>query len=128
MADNNKIKVLVVEDVALAAKMNKITLEDLNCDVTVATTGADAISKFKSYQFDLVFMDLGLPDLDGVSVCKKIRALKKFKKRIPIVALTAHTSEALRQHILENTCLDGFLSKPLTKDKAQDIIQRFVIT
>lgn len=121
------IKVLLVEDVALAAKMSEIVLSKLGCNITVAMTGMEAVSKFKEDYFDVVFMDLGLPDIDGLTATENIRKFEKEndRKQIPIVALTAHTSNGCRQSTLK-AGMNDFLSKPLTENNAREIINRYV--
>ena len=74
-----------------AAIAVKVGLKSLNCIVEVADTGLGALEKIQSNNYDLIFMDIGLPDIDGLEVTKKIRALQDVKKaNTPIVALTGH--------------------------------------
>ena len=122
-----KIKVLVIEDIALIAKINKITLAKLGCEVTIAMTGEDAVIQFKKQQFDIIFMDLGLPDMDGLSITETIRQLEKVNHTCytPIVALTAHTSDIFQQNSVASG-MDNCLSKPLTEEKAREAIDHYV--
>jgi CheY-like chemotaxis protein len=114
--------ILVVEDVPLIAKVHDILLSNLKCVVTIAKTGAEAIAAYKQQSFDLVFMDLGLPDMDGVTVVKELREWEKTKQQYtPIVALTAHISDELRERALQ-AGMDDFFSKPLTSQIATKIL------
>jgi CheY-like chemotaxis protein len=121
------IKVLVVEDIALAAKMSQMILERLGCQIFFAMTGNEAIAKFQQHQFDLVFMDLGLPDIDGLTATQEIRQFEKESnhKQTPIIALTAHTDDEYRQSAMQSG-MNDFLSKPLTADNARKMLESYV--
>ena len=83
--------VLVVEDNKVAAVAVSLELKSLNCTVEIAKNGAEALEKTESNTDDLILMDIGLPDIDGIEVTKKIRALSDARKsRVPIVAWTGH--------------------------------------
>ncbi len=117
-------KILVVEDHSLAQKMVVMTLKAVGSnDVDVANNGTEAFNQFQEKHYDLIFMDLGLPDIDGYTVTKKIRDLEKQKLRAPvtIVALTAHIEEKCKNNAL-NSGMDNFLSKPISLEQARDII------
>jgi len=117
---------LLVEDNKLAQKMAVIALKPLSCEIHTADTGAEAIAQFKAHSYDLIFMDLGLPDMDGYTVTETIRRLEE-KRRIhtPIVALTAHTEDEFRESA-KKSGMDDFLSKPLTTDKAKAMLDEYV--
>ena len=83
-------RILVVEDDAAIGRALVSALGSQGFDVDWATTGADAIARCVSSGAQLVLLDLGLPDLDGVEVCRRLRALDA---RLPIVILTARHSE-----------------------------------
>lgn len=123
---DRKIEVLLVEDVPLAAKMAEIILSGVNCCVTVSPTGKDAIEKFKRHQYSLVFMDLGLPDMDGVSVTKAFRKIEENHAHTPIIILTAHNTDESRQNSL-TAGADDFLAKPLTANSAQEMIEKYIL-
>ena len=81
--ENKSWKILVVEDLKIAAKINKMTLAKLGCEVTIAMSGHAAIDAFSKNQFDLVFMDIGLPDMNGTEVQKKLfTSVKKINKTL----------------------------------------------
>ena len=115
-------KILVVEDLKIAAKINKITLSKLGCEVVIATSGHEAIDEFSNNLFDLVFMDIGLPDMNGTEVQKRLREIDQAKGGYtPIVALSSHTNKHTVNTALE-AGMDDYLSKPLTKESALKII------
>lgn len=115
----NLIKILLVEDDALAGFAAKDTLQLLGYHVDIAITGEDALKQFKVGNHDVIFMDIGLPDISGIEVTKKIRILEEnSEKKIPIIALSAHADR--------NSCLaagmSAISSKPLLKAKAKEIL------
>ena len=124
--DGSKKFILIIEDNKLAQKMAVIALQPLGCEIHTADTGAEAITKFKMHSYDLIFMDLGLPDMDGYTVTETIRELEKKRKiHTPIVALTAHTEDEFRENA-KKAGMDDFLSKPLTTDKAKTMFDEYV--
>ena len=121
-----KLQVLIVEDAPLPAKMAAVVLSKLNCDVTIATTGQEAISKFGDNTYSIIFMDLGLPDKDGLTVTEECRKMEeKTHTHTPIIALTAHITDEHKKSAIE-AGMDDFLAKPLTEDKAREVIERYV--
>jgi two-component system, OmpR family, aerobic respiration control sensor histidine kinase ArcB len=119
------IKALVVEDVAIAQKIAEVTLAALDCNVDVAKNGESALSLFKQNSYDIVFMDLGLPDMDGVEVTQKIREIETDEKRVPIIALTASLN-GTGKPTSATTGINEFLLKPLVKESCKAVIERFI--
>jgi len=105
-------RVLLVEDNPLNQKVNKVLLEELGCVVDVAMNGKTAIKNIKTNNYHIVFMDVGLPDMDGISVAKEIRR-QEDSRIIPIVALTAHVLEKDVQECYQAE-MNGVLKKPVT--------------
>jgi two-component system, OmpR family, copper resistance phosphate regulon response regulator CusR len=79
-------KILIVEDEDKVASFIKKGLQTQNFDSTIASTGVQALSLIESENFDLVILDIGLPDINGIMLCKTIRA---SHENIPILMLTA---------------------------------------
>lgn len=118
--------ILIVEDSKLAQTIAASALSDLGCEIHTADTGAEAIIQFKARSYDLIFMDLGLPDMDGYTVTETIRELEEKRcTHTPIVVLTAHTEDEFRQNV-KKFGMDDFLAKPLTKDKAKNMLNKYV--
>ena len=111
-------KILLVEDLELAQIIAKYTLTSLQCDVDVVSTGEGAIEKVRENTYDYVFMDLGLPDMDGFVATQKIREFSD----VPIIALTAHVDTQYQAEAL--ACgMDGFLSKPLEEKAVKELLK-----
>ena len=124
MSKKMNIKLLAVEDTAIARKMIQITLSSLGYSVDMAVDGTEAIRLFKENNYDLVFMDLGLPDIHGIEVSKELQKIES-KQSIPIVALTAHHTEEDKELGLA-AGMKEFILKPLTKEAAESVINKYV--
>lgn len=85
--DNKNIKVLVVEDIALNQLLMKTLLDDFGFEREMADNGKIAIEKLKAKNFDIILMDLQMPEMNGFEATEYIRT--KMKSKIPIIALTA---------------------------------------
>ena len=86
-ADNRNIKVLVVEDIALNQLLMKTLLDDFGFEREMAENGKIAIEKLKAKNYDIILMDLQMPEMNGFEATEYIRT--KMKSKIPIIALTA---------------------------------------
>ena len=85
--ENEKIKVLVVEDVALNQLLMKILLDDFGFEREIVGNGKEAIEKLKANHYDIILMDLQMPEMNGYDATEYIR--NKMNSKIPIIALTA---------------------------------------
>lgn len=103
-------KVLVVEDDLDIAELLKLHLEDMDCDIEHVANGKVALEKATTDNFDLLILDLNLPGMDGLEVCKKLRAAEDHT---PILMLTARTEEIDKVLGLESGA-DDYLTKPFS--------------
>jgi two-component system KDP operon response regulator KdpE len=103
----SQIRVLVVEDDPGLQRFLVSSLKKQGYLVVPAGTGAEALSLARSHNPDLVLLDLGLPDLDGLEVLKGIRALSQ----VPVVILSARNQERVKAEALD-TGADDYLTKP----------------
>ncbi|MCD6039801.1 MAG: luxQ [Gammaproteobacteria bacterium] len=121
------IKILLVEDNILAQKVAQSIFMDLGCQVDTAGTGKDALGLFKIGKYDLVFMDIGLPDTSGYTVTEEIRKIESDTSfHVPIIVLTAHAVEDTEVSF-KNIGAEEILSKPLSKEQARNIIERYLV-
>lgn len=104
-------------DVALLMAQ-KVILEKHSCLVDLARTGAEALEKLQRNRYDLIFMDVGLPDIDGLTVTAKIREANGINKTAPIFALTIQDDNTHHNQAIW-VGMTGFLSKPLTAEKCE---------
>ncbi len=108
---NRGARVLVVEDNAIAALLARALLTQEGCRVDCVSSADEVLSKTLAGTYDLIFMDMGLPQMDGPSLTAALRARGITT---PILALTAHQDEDSRAACL-NAGMDDFLSKPLER-------------
>jgi CheY-like chemotaxis protein/HPt (histidine-containing phosphotransfer) domain-containing protein len=108
------LKVLLAEDNAINQKLAIGLLEPEGHEVTVANTGRQALEKFKGGGFDVVLMDVQMPEMDGLEATGAIRAHEQAEKlgRTPIIAMTAHAMKGDRERCIE-AGMDDYLSKPI---------------
>jgi DNA-binding response OmpR family regulator len=103
-------KVLVVEDQDDIARLIQIHLEDLGCEVRIASDGAAGLSEAEGGGFDLIVLDLMLPLVDGLEICRRLRSHPPY---VPILMVTARSSELDRVLGLELGA-DDYLTKPFS--------------
>lgn len=129
-SSNNKkapIRVLVVDDNEANLKLATALLQDFHVDINTAATGRDAIEQFQAQQYELVFMDIHLPDMSGYQVTTELRKLEHEKRRrTPIVALTAANVEDNKGELLL-AGMDDIVNKPLTSKDLGLILDRWVV-
>ena len=102
--------ILMIEDDTSIVELVEIHLKDIHCHVTKAYTGQDGLSYAVKNNYDLIILDVMLPDIDGIEICKKLRADKIFS---PIMMLTAR-SEEIDKIIGLETGADDYLTKPFS--------------
>ncbi len=119
---NKKIRALLVEDNMIAQKIASMVLIEVGCDVDTASNGESALNLFKTNHYDIIFMDIGLPDTNGFAVTKIIRALEE-KVHICIVGLTAHNSDEYKKQASE-AGMNGYITKPLAKETVEEYLNQ----
>jgi len=116
------LHVLVAEDSPINAKVITTFLKQDGHRVTHVENGQLAVDALKSEQFDLVFMDMRMPELDGIEATKAWRTEESDDQHVPIIALTANATPEDRSNCL-SAGMDNFLSKPVSRDKLREIIK-----
>ena len=109
--------VLLVDDNHAVAMLIKTQLSDPNVNVTVSTNGREGIQAFKDGAFDVVLMDLHMPDVDGYEATRAIRFWERLKglPSTPIRALTGSYSPVAVSELFNSGC-DLYLSKPISRN------------
>lgn len=100
----------MVEDDVSIIELVDIHLKDIHCQTTKANNGTDGLRYASKNKYDLIILDIMLPDIDGIEICKRIRAEKNFT---PILMLTAR-SEEIDKIIGLETGADDYLTKPFS--------------
>jgi len=108
------VSVLLVDDHPGNLKLARVFLEELGVTVTACDGGQSALDSFREQSFDLVFMDIQMPGMDGKETTQRMRDSEPDGAHTPIVALTAHALESERRELLDRG-LDDYLSKPITE-------------
>ena len=121
----NQEKVLVVEDNLMNQKYIGTLLKKWNLNYTIANNGQEAIDLFKDHNYEVIFMDLQMPVLDGFEATHQIRAYEGNQHQTPIIALTASTFLSKKQLALEAGMTD-FISKPFTPDQLAEVINKYI--
>ena len=122
-----KANVLVAEDNIINQKLIKRTLEDLGLNITIANNGLEAFQKRKDENFDLIFMDIQMPFLDGVEATAEILEYEEDfnQPHVPILALTANALKGDRERFLE-AGLDEYTTKPLVRSEIVSLLNHFL--
>lgn len=116
----NKLLILVVEDDAPVRKLIGTTLKMHNYDYMTATSGESAIMMASSHNPDVVLLDLGLPDIDGIDIIKKIR----IWSQMPIIVISARTEDKDKIDALDAGA-DDYLTKPFS---VEELLARIRVT
>ncbi len=123
---DSSFRVLIVEDNPIAQTVAKSILAQLRCNADIAETGKKAVELWKNGGYHLIFMDIGLPDMDGYEVTHEIRLHELTQKtHSPIIALTAHAGDENKQRCIE-AGMNAVLTKPLTAKSCTDILEAFI--
>jgi len=110
---SSRLKILLAEDNVINQKLAVKLLERKGHQVVVAGDGKEALEKLDQSDFDLVLMDVQMPELDGLQATVEIRQReRKTLQHIPIIALTAHAMKGDRERCLE-AGMDDYIAKPI---------------
>ncbi|HFS85164.1 MAG TPA: response regulator, partial [Epsilonproteobacteria bacterium] len=118
--------ILVVDDNRVNQKLMKTVLEKQGYRVDLASDGAEAYKLCQNGTFDMVFMDINMPNMDGVEATKKIRAYEKEhgKRYLPIVALTANQLRHEKEDYIK-AGMDGYSPKPIKLEAVKSYVEKF---
>ncbi|WP_145534120.1 aerobic respiration two-component sensor histidine kinase ArcB [Yersinia thracica] len=117
------LHILLVEDIELNVIVARSVLEKLGNSVEVAMNGRDALAMFKPDDFDLVLLDIQLPDMSGLDIARQIRADYGQQSLPPLVALTANVLKDKKEYL--DAGMDDVLSKPLSVPALTAMIKQF---
>lgn len=118
-----ELSILVVEDNAVNRSLITKVLESAGHRVWAATNGKEAVHHVHSEAFDLILMDMEMPDLDGLEATRLIRDSEAPGLHVPIYALTAHAMPSDRDKCFE-VGMDGFLTKPIAVDEVLQLVSK----
>jgi CheY-like chemotaxis protein len=120
------LRVLLAEDNAVNQMLAVRLLEKRGHRVTVAGNGRQALEALAKESFDLVFMDVQMPEMDGMEATQAIREKEKNSGlHQPIIALTAHAMKGDREKCLA-AGMDGYLTKPIRPQQLDEVLANYV--
>ncbi len=122
---HSPINVMVVEDDAVNLDVVSSMLERMNCIVTPAYDGQQAVALANQKRFDVIFMDCQLPVLDGFSAAGRIKDNSDLNSETPVVALTAKAMPGDRERCMEAGMQD-YLSKPVRQNQVMDVLCKWL--
>ncbi len=123
---NGRPCILLVEDNVVNQEVVCQMLEKLGCSAVRAGNGLEALSLMNEMDFHLIFMDVQMPEMDGLDCTRRIRSMVDRKKaEIPIIALTAHAFAQDRQRCLE-VGMNDYLPKPVTLPELRRILNEWL--
>ena len=120
------LRILLAEDNPINMKVIEKQLELLGHSVTSVLNGEEAVNAFQAQEFDLVFMDIQMPVMDGVKAAQQIHHIQdkhRPGRKAPVIALTAHAMAGERESLLSKG-LDGYIPKPVTSQILAEAIRQ----
>lgn len=119
--------VLIAEDNIINQKLIRRTLEELGLTVTIANNGLEAFEKRKNGKFDIIFMDIQMPVLDGMEATMEILDYEEDEGQthVPIIALTANALKGDRERFMD-IGMDEYTTKPLVRTEILNILSQFL--
>ncbi|MCK7544442.1 ATP-binding protein [Marinobacter bryozoorum] len=121
---SNQPRVMAVDDNEANLKLVLTLLNDCGIPAEGAASGFEALSKARSQGFDLIFMDLQMPGMDGVETTARLRGLDDSHHRSAIIALTAHALADEQERLMQQG-FDGYLAKPVNSQQLMDTLADF---
>ena len=123
--DDTVRRVLLVEDTPINQTLETILLNRMGYEVTLANNGLEAVEAFSSSVFELILMDIQMPEMGGIEATQLIRDLEiqRGLRPTPIIAVTANALKGDREHYMASG-MDGYVSKPISLEALKSEIQR----
>jgi two-component system sensor histidine kinase/response regulator len=118
-------RILLAEDNRVNIEVATLILEVAGYTVDVARDGVEAVAAVRRRAYDLILMDVQMPELDGLSATREIRAFEGDGKRVPIVAMTASAMAGDQRRCLE-AGMDDYVSKPIAPAKLRETVARWI--
>ena len=116
------MKILLVEDEPIAQIIAKFAIEEAGHQLDIVKSPEQASSTLQNTTYDLILMDLGLPNISGVEFADNL--IHKLKITTPIIAITAFNPDSKKAECIK-TGFKGFIEKPFTTKQLEDIINNF---
>jgi signal transduction histidine kinase/DNA-binding response OmpR family regulator len=123
----HRTRILLVEDNVVNQKIALRLLEKFGHRVDGVGNGREAIKALEMVPYDLVFMDIQMPEMDGYEATKEIRGPRSSVRnnKIPIIAMTAHAMKGDRERCIESG-MDDYIAKPIGQEKLSEVLEKFL--
>ncbi|HIA38753.1 MAG TPA: response regulator [Planctomycetes bacterium] len=118
------VKVLLAEDNIVNQKVAMKMLSTIGCQVDVVANGIEAAAAVKEGDYDIVFMDCQMPELDGYGATREIRSGEAGRMRIPVVAMTANAMQGDREKCIA-AGMDDYVSKPVNREELEAVVSKW---
>ncbi|MBN2009017.1 response regulator [candidate division KSB1 bacterium] len=124
----NRLEILLAEDNLVNQKVAASLFKKWRHNITIANDGKEALEALELNSFDIIFMDVQMPNMDGIEATRTIRNSKllNLNKHIPIIAMTAHAMKGDRERFLD-AGMDEYISKPINVDEIKRILHKYSI-
>ncbi|HXP87973.1 MAG TPA: ATP-binding protein [Bryobacteraceae bacterium] len=116
------LRILVAEDNVVNQRLASRLLEKRGHGVTIASSGKEALAQLEQESFDVILMDVQMPDMDGLETTARIRALQPPGVRTPVIALTAHSMKGDRERCLA-AGMDNYVAKPINAEELISVVE-----
>jgi CheY-like chemotaxis protein len=121
---SSQLKVLLAEDNLVNQRLAVRLLRKMGHQVAVAQTGREALYALRSEKFDLVLMDVQMPEMDGFEATREIRRREQStQEHIPVIAMTAHAMNGDHESCLQ-AGMDDYVAKPINREELRQTIER----
>jgi len=125
--NSHHLRILLVEDNAVNQVVVVRLLEKRGHTVAVAGNGKEALAALEKQSFDLVLMDIQMPEMDGFEATAAIRKIEQTSgNHLPVIAMTAHAMVGDRERCLE-AGMDDYIAKPIRSEELNDLVQRHAL-
>lgn len=119
-------KVLIGEDSSVIQNLTKKILEFQNFKIYSAKNGKDVMKALDKESFDIVLLDINMPQMDGMTCAKEIRSLPDGKSEIPLVAITGNARN-YSENDFQEAGFNEYLQKPLDFDKLVEVVKKYTL-
>jgi two-component system, sensor histidine kinase len=132
LAEQIPLKILLAEDNLVNQKLANRLFEKMGYDIDVATNGIEVLAAIQKQSYDLIFMDVQMPEMDGLEATRQIRAIEQsgqiglssLAKSIQIIAITANAMQEDREKCLASG-MNDFIAKPFKVEQIQTAIEKW---
>lgn len=118
-------RILLAEDSPTNQLVVKTILEKAGIIVDLASNGIEAIEAFERRDYDLILMDVGMPEMDGIEATKRIRQISREGIHTPVIAMTAHVLKGDREDLI-SAGMDDYLAKPASKSRILAMVDKWL--